>query len=367
MLFETNGVHSLLAIDNELWVWGSNCFGELGIGNNNYVQTPVAVDCQFDNSGIKSIKLTNCKSFVLTRAGNIFASGDNRNFQISDNNDVDKTSSVFIKNKFLKNISIFGTTDNQCIAVTKSGELYIWGKREIFDYSIDSFIIEPKILNIDYNHVYNIFCSYNYSVIVTDTGLWIVGYYYSLINYGDEPIKLKFDENHVITNMECCRDFIVILTSDNEIYLNYDKKKFILIDLNIIEPIICQVNPYIFILGKNEEGETITKMIGLLNGNILCVREITFDVNNVTKIMGSIGINKNIFVITDDVVYCRGNNYYGALGCEQKICDDVDFWSEFSDSVGKINHLRQHDFLTRMNSLSKKLFKNNYFIKSAKY
>jgi len=340
MLFSTSE-HSLLAVNDQLWVWGSNIFGELGLGHREDVLLPEKVDCVFDYSGIQSVKSIAFKSFVVTKAGNIYSCGKNDNFQIT-RTDIKETS-TFVKNPYLDGVAIFDTTNYFCLAITHEGKLYIWGKNR------NMYITKPRVVDIECDRVYNIYCSYHYALITTSNGLWVMGYYDSYKTSYEEPVKLEFSEHSKIMDIKCSLDLIVILTNDDKIFVS-SNKKFITIEKNFIEPKICSVSNQIWIIHKDMSDRIFVSRIFKDVFNNLTLDNKEFDITNIIDIVGRFGIcnNGNIFIVTNDnEVYCKGNNHHGVLGLGYK---------------GRVDNLQLHPFLS-----GKKLFDSrNNIVKNAR-
>jgi len=112
--------------DGEVYVWGSNSNGQLGLGNTTNQTTPVK------NDGLSSYYISNVwcggnYTIAKSATGDIYVCGQNNNGQLGLNSTAQTTSPV--KNTVLSDLGIVnvqcGTNHN--IANTLGGEIYVWG------------------------------------------------------------------------------------------------------------------------------------------------------------------------------------------------------------------------------------------------
>lgn len=99
--------------DGKLYVWGNNSYGQLGIGDVDYVDKPMPVD-YIDN--VEKIKMGSY-SFLMTKDGNVYESGYNDENQ--------ERLHKFTKISALNDIiNIYDSNEN--IAVDSNGKVYCW-------------------------------------------------------------------------------------------------------------------------------------------------------------------------------------------------------------------------------------------------
>lgn len=116
---------NFLAIDfnNNVWGWGSNAFGELGIGNTNAVSSPTIVF-----NGIKASKVfcssENC--FVLDLNGNLYGAGNASNGRLGDGSITSKSTPTLIGSPIKFSTMTPGFSTN--FAIGKNNVLYGWGQ-----------------------------------------------------------------------------------------------------------------------------------------------------------------------------------------------------------------------------------------------
>ena len=124
----TNGSSCVFAKTKtgELYAWGSNYSGELGIGNEESQSRPVKV------TGISNIEeiYTNGDSsiFAKTKTGEIYAWGDNSNGRLGIGNNEGQNSPVKVTG--VSNVEKIYTSYKNTLAKTKTGEIYAWGEND---------------------------------------------------------------------------------------------------------------------------------------------------------------------------------------------------------------------------------------------
>lgn len=132
--------NSVYAIDSngKVWSWGRNDCGQLGIGNKNNNFTPTQLD-GFDNNFVVDLAVGEYSVYAITINGQVYSWGDNTNGQLGIDNYDTKTSPVKItafENTSIASISVGGyssmSNDRQhtVFAVDRSGKLYGWGSNK---------------------------------------------------------------------------------------------------------------------------------------------------------------------------------------------------------------------------------------------
>ena len=116
--------HSLL-IDaaGNVWAWGANDFGQLGIGSNEDQTAP----CQIDTlSGIEAVAVGEKHSLALDGDGNVWVWGRNDKYQLGLG--TSKNSSTPVKLTTISDVKVISAAGNYSLAVKRDGTLWSWGE-----------------------------------------------------------------------------------------------------------------------------------------------------------------------------------------------------------------------------------------------
>jgi len=125
------GSHSLaLRADGTVWAWGSNLWGQLGIGTTDNKNTPVQV--RSDGAGgeaflqdIVSIAAGENHSFALRADGTVWAWGSNISGQLGDGTAHERLTPVKVVR--LENITTISAGVSHSIAIKEDGTVWTWG------------------------------------------------------------------------------------------------------------------------------------------------------------------------------------------------------------------------------------------------
>ncbi|KYN05211.1 RCC1 and BTB domain-containing protein 1 [Cyphomyrmex costatus] len=119
---------TIVIMDNgNVYSWGSNKYGQLGVGDERDRQMP----CQLNSlKGIVIVKVAcgYAHTLALTDEGNLYTWGLNTNGQLGIGNGTNSSKPVMVKHKMGR---VFDIAADHCkqisIAVNKEGRVYIWG------------------------------------------------------------------------------------------------------------------------------------------------------------------------------------------------------------------------------------------------
>mgnify|MGYP000908128711 CR=1 FL=1 len=316
--------HALLIVDEELWVWGRNSEGQLGLGHCFTVYKPTRVDYGFDGSGVKSVKCTGTISLVLTNAGNIYCCGSSFSKQLNEDYTL---VNRFIQYPYLKNVSMINSSYGCCYAVS-DGKLYTWGRMCINEQIVWNFKPNERPIG----QVYKIACDNCSSIILTDEGLW----YFNEIK---KHMKLNFDDYASIIEMDCSCNVITIMTRDMKLFWCDHSRTNIIdncVQLDLIKPKLFLRDSQILILHESPEVPGVRRL-SIINRYTKTL-SIYEDDTDTVHIFNNVWID-SYFYISGNVVYCKGDNKRGTLGL---------------DHTNSVPKYIQHEFLS-----GKKLIDND--------
>lgn len=164
--------HTALVTENgKLFIFGSNNWGQLGLGTKTTVNKPTCV------KALKSerVKLTACgrtHTLVFTSRGNLYACGGNNEGQLGLG-DCDDRTSFHLVEFFNKQgpIKMLAAGSNTSAALTQDGRLYMWGDNSEGQIGLgkESNALTPREVSVG-KRVFWVSCGYYHSAFVTVDG-----------------------------------------------------------------------------------------------------------------------------------------------------------------------------------------------------
>uniref|UniRef100_A0A9J8BC13 X-linked retinitis pigmentosa GTPase regulator n=1 Tax=Cyprinus carpio carpio TaxID=630221 RepID=A0A9J8BC13_CYPCA len=164
--------HTALVTENgKLFTFGSNNWGQLGLGTKNTVNKPTCV------KALKSerVKLAACgrtHTLVYTSRGNLYASGGNNEGQLGLG-DCDDRTSFHLVDFFSKHgpVKMLAAGSNTSAALTQDGRLYMWGDNSEGQIGLgkESNALTPREVSVG-KRVSWVSCGYYHSAFVTVDG-----------------------------------------------------------------------------------------------------------------------------------------------------------------------------------------------------
>ncbi|XP_043107899.1 retinitis pigmentosa GTPase regulator b isoform X2 [Puntigrus tetrazona] len=164
--------HTALVTENgKLFMFGSNNWGQLGLGTKTTVNKPTCV------KALKSerVKLAACgrtHTLVYTSRGNLYASGGNNEGQLGLSDCEDRTS-FHLVDFFSKHgpVKMLAAGSNTSAALTQDGRLYMWGDNSEGQIGLgkESNALTPRELSVG-KRVSWVSCGYYHSAFITVDG-----------------------------------------------------------------------------------------------------------------------------------------------------------------------------------------------------
>ncbi|XP_077059797.1 retinitis pigmentosa GTPase regulator b isoform X2 [Siphateles boraxobius] len=164
--------HTALVTENgKLFMFGSNNWGQLGLGTKTTVNKPTCVKALKS----ESVKLAACgrtHSLVYTSRGNLYASGGNNEGQLGLG-DCDDRTSFHLVDFFSKHgpIKMLAAGSNTSAVLTQDGRLYMWGDNSEGQIGLGkgSNALTPQEVSVG-KRVSWVSCGYYHSAFVTVDG-----------------------------------------------------------------------------------------------------------------------------------------------------------------------------------------------------
>jgi RCC1 and BTB domain-containing protein len=169
-----SGPH-VLAINSqgELFSWGHNGYGQLGVGNQFGV-TPIQVSLGISNVKVIQVACGSHHSLALTSDGDVFAWGYSNCGQvglgITTNQTTPRRVQTNIGGKFCVKIACGQTSS---MALTQTGELYSWGYNGNGQLGVGNSSNQPtpiRVTSLQGQVVTQIACGYAHALALTKAG-----------------------------------------------------------------------------------------------------------------------------------------------------------------------------------------------------
>jgi alpha-tubulin suppressor-like RCC1 family protein len=177
--------HSLaLKSDGTVWAWGSNYYGQLGVGQdrNSLAESTVAVQVLEDPelgvplTDVKAIAAGYGDSFALKNDGTVWGWGWNGNAQLGNGSTED--SSVPVKVARLTDIQSISAGANHVMAIKDDGTVWVWGSNYYGQLGLEEVDVTSYIPTQLYtgSDIAMINAGYYYSLAVKNDGtVWAWG------------------------------------------------------------------------------------------------------------------------------------------------------------------------------------------------
>ena len=191
------GTHSAAVTkDGDLYMWGSNGAGQLGVYSNANSKIPIKVNNSSSTLPEKSVKyvaLGGNHSAAITKDGSLYIWGWNNYGQLGDGTTTERYTPI----KIMDNVASVSLGDYHSAAVTKDGSLYMWGNNssgQLGDGTTTSRYTPVKIMN----NVASVSLGSSHSAAITKDGslyMWGWNHYGQLgdgttTSYRYTPVKI---------------------------------------------------------------------------------------------------------------------------------------------------------------------------------
>ena len=161
-----------LSVNNKLFAWGRNDFGQLGRGYVNYkIAKPLSI-AMFDNVKIKQIHLCIDTIAILTDDRKVYVWGNNK-YKQCDNQNVfvsKPIEKIFPKGVIIESIFVFL---GNSFAICKDGNVYIWGEKSYRQKFVFGSASKARLINSIGNVKYIAFDNLKTFFLLNDQKLYV--------------------------------------------------------------------------------------------------------------------------------------------------------------------------------------------------
>jgi len=165
-----NGIYGL-TVSGQLYAWGSNSNGALGVGDTIYRSSPVAVVGGLTFSRIFS-DYNGSNVYGLTPGGKLYAWGANSNGSLGIGNSVPQSSPVAVLGGLtFSNMGVGSASGDSAFAMTGTGQVYAWGANVFGQLGIGNILNQSSPVAVVGGLTFSqIIPSYSYTFGLTTTG-----------------------------------------------------------------------------------------------------------------------------------------------------------------------------------------------------
>ena len=162
----TSGYHCLaLANNGDVYSWGTNGNGQLGLGDREYKLVPTII--QNLPSSI-DIAAAGFSSYAVDMTGSVWSWGNNNSCKLG----FTYSGDILSPNKtVIKDIESISTGYDHCLAIGEDGNIYSWGDNGFGQLGVTGITTyTPQKQNIGLSNVKNSFSKCHHNVAVTSDG-----------------------------------------------------------------------------------------------------------------------------------------------------------------------------------------------------
>ena len=311
--------------DGDLYMWGTNGSGQLGIQSNVASNIPVKVNNSSSTLPEKSVKyvaLGTYHSAAITKYGSLYMWGYNNYGQLGNGS----TTNSYTPVKIMENVAAVSLGDYHSAAITKDGSLYMWGENSDGQLGNGSTTNRSTPVKIMENVATVSLGAWHSAAITKDGSLYMWGYN----NYGQlgngsttnsyTPVKIM--ENVAAVSLGDYHS--AAITKDGSLYMwgeNSDGQLGNGTTNNLTRPQRIAVNvqsvelygSYTTAISKDGGLYTWGYNLNGRLGNGTTTNSYT-PIKIMSNVVSSAGGSHTIALKKDGTVYTWGTNVYGQLG-----------------------------------------------------
>ncbi|CAF0890695.1 unnamed protein product [Brachionus calyciflorus] len=295
-----------------VFMFGSNSWGQLGLGHENSVDKPSCVKA-IKHEKVLLIACGRNHTILATEKGNIYTFGSNSEGQLGLGEDFQESfanTPRIVERLDPQDWVMLAAGSSHSCALSKSGDVYVWGTNENGEIGLGRVAEQfyPKLAPLDFK-VSFVACGYYHTAVISKKGrLYTTGSNeYFQLGHNDESKRfsevLSLDEP--ITYASCGGHHSVILGASGRVYSFGDGSK-----------------------GQLGNGDEIQKSKK---------PEIVSFFRKKKIIQVACGECHTVFVTENGELYGCGDNRYGKLGLSQKTYNSIQFDPTFVEKFKQLS------------------------------
>ncbi len=209
------GAHTMaITATNELYSWGSNYHGQLGLGDKpNYSPDQVYDSPQKINlNNVISVSCGDYHTMCITTNGDLYAWGDNSYGQLGLGKNAHSYN--YPRKINLGKIISVDCGANHTVAITADNEIYAWGNNNHGQMGSKTITRTNYPYEINLDNIVSVSCGSHYTIFVTtDHKLYVVGLIAN--KYYTSPQKINLDN---VVSVDSGPDHMAVVTTNGKIY-----------------------------------------------------------------------------------------------------------------------------------------------------
>ncbi len=315
------GWHSMVLMENGyLYVFGDNIYGELGLNDNVDRNRPIRNDFFTEKGSIKQIALGGRHSMILMENGDLYVFGHNEDGQLGLNNNLSRNRPIrndfFKKKGSIKYIVLGGL---HSMVLMENEDLYVFGDNEEGQLGLNDNLDRNRPIRNDFfkekGSIKQIVLGVLHSMILMEND--------DLYVFGDNGLGQLGLNDNLNRNRPIRNDFFK------------DKGSIKQIVLGGLHSMVLMDNGDLYVFGYNREGQ-----LGV-NNNLSQNRPIRndffIDKGSIKQVV--LGRYYSMVLMDNDDLYVFGDNEEGQLGLNDNVNQNKSIQNNFFTDKGSIKQI----------------------------
>ena len=160
----------IITEDDNLYSFGSNRSGQLGLGDTDNKNVPTLVKVS-NGSKVKTVGCGSGHTIIITKDGTLYSFGDNGYGQLGLGDNTPMNIPILVAALNDLKVKVVSCGNNHTVIITEDGNLYSFGKNEFGQLGLGNIgdKNEPKLVTIPGGlKVKAASCGYHHTVIITE-------------------------------------------------------------------------------------------------------------------------------------------------------------------------------------------------------